>query len=115
MTRPGRSARTASSPDVSLATLVIPWKRLLPMWRVAVFSTVVLGLAMTNLAVRLSTIQLRKDIQTVEARQMAAEQVRARLELDRASRHAAVPLESVAAALGLGPTHTVKISLGGVE
>ncbi|MCO4747444.1 MAG: hypothetical protein KC912_21770 [Proteobacteria bacterium] len=90
------------APDVEVVGWASPWRRLVPLWRHAVWIGSGFALVAMAVSVRVEVQELRKDIERAEFRHREAGLLHERLQLEVDSRRRAVAVEAVASELAVG-------------
>ncbi|MEZ4317560.1 MAG: hypothetical protein R3F61_08645 [Myxococcota bacterium] len=99
-----RSMTTEATANPAPAGLAAPFtlgRRLLPLWRHAVFMAALFGVSGAGAMVRLEVQQLRKDLDRTSKAILDARVLNDRLTLEREARSRVVVVEAAATALGL--------------
>lgn len=89
------------APDVEVVGWTSPWRRLLPLWRHAVWMGSCFVLAAIAVGVRVEVQELRKDIERAESQQREARLLHERLQLEVDARRRTAAVEAVAAELAI--------------
>ncbi|MCB9679792.1 MAG: hypothetical protein H6737_32095 [Alphaproteobacteria bacterium] len=92
---------TATSAPAGLAVPLHLGRRLLPLWRHAVFLAALFGVAVAGAMVRLEVQQLRKDLDRTSKAILDARVLNDRLTLEHEARARVVAVEATATAMGL--------------
>ncbi len=103
---------TLPAPDVEIGAWETPWKRLLPLWRHAVWLMALFVLCAISVGVRLDVQKARIELDRNAAMQAEARIVNERLTLEYDARRRAVAMENVASHFALGGNSRV-VTVGG--